>query len=126
MKTILQYLAVGAAGFLGAVGRMLVGTLCGRLFGTTFPVGTLVINLSGSLLLGWFLAWVSTRATISETLRFAVAVGFVGSYTTFSTFMYESDALLRDGEMIKATINLAGSIVLGLLAVRFGMILGTR
>ncbi|HEX3724727.1 MAG TPA: fluoride efflux transporter CrcB [Pirellulales bacterium] len=123
METLTRYLVVGAAGSLGAILRLMISTLCGRVFGAAFPVGTLVINLSGSLFLGWFLAVVSERV-VSENFRLAVAVGFVGAYTTFSTFAYESSALLQDGSAIKALFNMIGSVVLGLLAVRLGIWLG--
>jgi CrcB protein len=121
MKTFTLYLAVAGAGALGAVSRLLVGTACGRWFGTGLPVGTFVINITGSLVLGWFLAAAESRGTISETTRLAVAVGFVGSYTTFSTFMHESNSLIESGSQVKATINLIGSLIVGLVAVRAGI-----
>ena len=124
MKVLMQYLAVGAVGSLGAMLRLLVGTVCGRLFGTDFPVGTLVINVSGCVLLGWFMTVVDERVIVSDTVKLAVAVGFVGSYTTFSTFAYESNALLTEGALLKAMTNLVGSVVLGLLAVRSGHLAG--
>jgi len=123
MKLLMQYLAVAGAGALGAVLRLFVATVSGRLFGTGFPAGTFIINITGSLFLGWFLAFVGNRA-VPDTLRLAIAVGFVGAYTTFSTFMYESNALIEDGLHIKATMNLAGSLIVGLLAVRLGIWLG--
>src|SRR5579871_1638578 len=104
MKVLVQYLAIGAAGSLGAMLRYAVSSLCGRLFRTEFPVGTLVINLTGSLLLGWFLAVIRERMPVSDTIRLAVAVGFIGTYTTFSTFAYESSSLLETGSGIKAVV----------------------
>ena len=77
MKLLAQYLAVGAAGSLGAMLRLAVSTFCGQWFGTAFPIGTLVINLSGSLFLGWFLTLIGERYVVSDTTRMAVAVGFV-------------------------------------------------
>lgn len=126
MKLLIQCLAVAAGGSFGAVLRFLVATLCGRWFGTGFPIGTLVINLTGSFFLGWFLTAIQERITVSDTLRLAVAVGFVGAYTTFSTFAYESNALLTEGAELKATLNLLGSLLLGLLAVKLGILLGGR
>jgi fluoride exporter len=119
-KLLINSLAVGAAGFFGAVARYLVVIACGRWFTTAFPVGTLIVNLSGSFVLGWFAALAATRANFSEPLRLAVATGFVGAYTTFSTFALESDQLLRHSPWL-AALNLVGSVVLGLLAVRLGM-----
>ena len=124
MEVFTRYLAVGAAGSLGAISRLMVSSLCGRLFGTAFPIGTFVINITGSLFLGWFLTVISGRFVVSDTFRLAVAVGFVGAYTTFSTFAYESNSLLQDGSGLKAMINMFGSLFLGLLAVRVGIWLG--
>ena len=126
MKLLVQYLVVAGGGALGAAARLFVATVCGKLFGTAFPVGTLEINLSGSLFLGWFLTVAGTRVAVSDPMRMAVAVGFVGAYTTFSTFMFESSSLLQDGSGMKAILNLFGSLLLGLLAVRLGMLLGGR
>lgn len=121
MKLLVQYLAIGAAGSLGAMARYLLASLCGRWFGTEFPIGTLVINITGSLFLGWFLTVIRDQVIVSDTFRLAVAVGFTGAYTTFSTFAYESNALLEDGSGWKALMNMFGSLFLGLLAVRAGV-----
>lgn len=123
MKFLLQYLFVGAAGALGAMTRLGVSQFVGR-FGFTFPVATLFINISGSLFLGWFLAFASGRLGISDYARLAIATGFVGAYTTFSTFMVESDGLLRDANFWRAALYLLGSLFLGLLAARTGFLLG--
>jgi len=123
---VTQYLAVGGAGCLGAIARLAVGRLCSQLFGPVFPVGTLIINLSGSLLLGWFLTYAGGRAGLSETTRLAVATGFVGAYTTFSTFVFESDGMLRAGTGLKAIAYMAASLILGLACVRLGIWLGTE
>jgi CrcB protein len=125
MKLLIQYLAIGGAGFFGAIARHVVNIVCRQCFGTAFPVGTFLINISGSLFLGWFMTVVGHRVTISETTRLAIAVGFVGAYTTFSTFMYESDALLHRGAEIRAMLNLLGSLIVGLAAVRLGVWLGS-
>lgn len=121
MKNVLmQYLAVGVAGFLGAVTRLAVGQLCLRWVPGSFPVGTMLINVSGSFVLGWFLGWAGTKAEVSDTLRLAVAVGFVGSYTTFSTLMHDSNRLFRSSAEVQAAVNLGLSLALGLAAVRLG------
>lgn len=116
---LLRYLAVGAAGFMGAISRVMVGSMFGR-FSGRFPLGTMVINLSGSLFLGWFLTHAANR-NISDTAKLAIGAGFVGAYTTFSTFMYESNWLIDQGAAFKAIVNLVGSLILGLIAVRLGM-----
>jgi fluoride exporter len=118
---MMRSLAIGAAGFAGAVARYAVASLAGRL-NIRFPLGTMLINLTGSLFLGWFLTYVTYRH-VSDTTRLAIATGFVGAYTTFSTYMYESNQLIDDKAVLSATANLVGSLVLGLLAVRFGIYL---
>src|SRR5947208_236302 len=95
MKIFQQYMAVGLAGFVGAIARLALATLFGRL-GLRFPIGTLFINVTGSFILGWFLTYATSRQNISDTMRLAIATGFVGAYTTFSTFMYESSRLVDD------------------------------
>ena len=126
MKLLIQYLAVGAAGSAGAMFRFFMATFCGRLFGTSFPYGTFIINITGSLFLGWFLTAIRERVDVSDTIRLAVAVGFVGAYTTFSTFAFESNSLLEDGSWIKAMVNVLGSLLAGLVAVRLGVALASR
>jgi CrcB protein len=117
MKVLLQCLAIGSAGFFGAIARYLVALMFGRFQG--FPFGTMVINLSGSLFLGWFAGYAGSRS-VSDMTRLAIGVGFVGAYTTFSTFMYESYKLADDGAGIKAIVNIVGSLTLGMIAVWLG------
>jgi fluoride exporter len=126
VKVFYGYLAVGMAGSLGSMLRYFVATTCGRYFGSAFPVGTFVINITGSFVLGWFLVVVQGRDVISDTMRVAVAVGFVGAYTTFSTFCLESSALLESGSGVKALANMLGSLICGLIAVRLGIALASR
>jgi fluoride exporter len=117
------YVAIGVAGSLGAISRYVVSNVCGRIFGSGFPVGTFVINISACILLGWFLTIIRDRMIVSDTMRLAVAVGFIGTYSTFSTFAYESSSLLEDGSGIKALVNLLGSVLGGIVAVRLGVAL---
>jgi CrcB protein len=104
---------------------VLIAIACNRRF-PDFPVGTLIINVSGSFMLGWLAAYAATHAGFSQTMRIAIGVGFVGAYTTFSTFMVESDNLLRRGAMVGASMNLIGSVVLGLIAVRLGVLCASK
>jgi CrcB protein len=122
VKLLLQYLAVGSAGFVGAITRVAVATLFGRL-NIQFPLGTLFINVSGSLFLGWFFTLTTGRYPVSDTTRLAIGAGFVGAYTTFSTFMVESNALAEKGAGLEAILNLLLSLLLGLLAVRLGILI---
>lgn len=122
-KMLLEFLAVGLGGALGAMARFAVG----RIFTwSAFPVGTLIINISGSLFLGWFLTVAGDRIMVSDYFRLAVAVGFVGAYTTFSSYMFESDRMMQDGLGLRAIFYIVGSILLGLVAVRAGIMIGRR
>jgi CrcB protein len=118
---IIRYLAIGIAGSAGALLRYVVATQLGR-FTLRFPLGTFVINISGCLLLGWFMAYVSDHH-VSDTTKLAIGVGFVGAYTTFSTFMYESNQLAGEGAGFEAIMYLLGSLIVGIMAVRLGMML---
>lgn len=126
MKVLIQALAIGLGGFVGALSRWAVALAFGSLLPVRFPVGTFFINISGSFFLGWFLTFVTFRYPVSDTLKLAVATGFVGAYTTFSTYMYESAQLNDDGAWIQSAVNLLGSLVVGLTAVKLGMILARR
>jgi fluoride exporter len=119
------YVAIGVAASVGAILRYVVGVACGRLFGTGFPIGTFVINISACIFIGWFLTIANIRS-VSDTVRIAVAVGFIGTYSTFSTFAYESSALLEEGAGIKAFGYMLGSLIGGLVAVRLGIALAGR
>ena len=120
-EMIVRYLAIAVAGSAGAVLRYVIASQVGRL-NMRFPLGTFIINISGSLFLGWFLTYV-VKHNVSDTTRLAIGVGFVGAYTTFSTFMYESNRLVDEGAGFEATVNLIGSLIVGILAVRLGMML---
>lgn len=114
-------MAIGMAGFVGAIARVLFGRLFDRI-NIRFPIGTLCINVIGCFLLGWFLTYADSR-DLPGGLRLVVAAGFIGTFTTFSTFIYESNHLVDEHAALKAGLYLVGSLVLGLLAVRVGSIL---
>jgi CrcB protein len=118
---IVRSVAIGIAGSVGALLRYFVAMGFGRL-NLRFPLGTFFVNITGCLFLGWFSAYF-LRHNISDTMRLAIGVGFVGAYTTFSTFMYESNRLADDGAGFAAIMNLLGSLILGIMAVRLGMML---
>jgi fluoride exporter len=115
---------VGLGGFLGANARYLLGGFVADRWGTIFPWATFVINISGSFVLGFFLGFAQDRPWIQPTWRLLFAVGFVGAYTTFSTFTYESIRLIQDGEFLLATANMIGSVMAGGAAAIAGIALG--
>jgi CrcB protein len=126
VETLTKYLAVAAGGALGAVVRyFLGGTILSRV-ASPFPTATFVINVTGSFILGFFLTLVTERAGFSPHVRLAVAVGFVGAYTTFSTFEYETLRLTEEGRMMLAMLNVILSVVVGFAAVWGGMALAHR
>lgn len=123
MSTVMPYLLVGVGGFIGTIARFVVARLVGALFETKFPLGTFVINISGSFLLGVLGTIVAQKVMPnSEAMRLALGVGFLGAYTTFSTFEFETHALFDDGSWLTATTNMFASLFVGLLAVRGGIV----
>jgi CrcB protein len=115
---MLWYIAVGSA--VGGLSRFLLGGLVQRLTSGTFPIGTLLINLSGSFLLGLILRYGVETPSFSPELRALLTVGFCGGYTTFSTFSYETAALIEDGEWSRAALYVALSVGLSLLGTFLG------
>jgi CrcB protein len=119
----LTLLIIGVGGALGAISRYVASGWVQNMTGSEFPWGTMAVNVSGSLALGFVLVWL--QANVSVELRQFVALGFLGSFTTFSTFSYEAVALVRDGELWRAGGYLAGSVMLGVLALAVGISLAT-
>jgi len=127
MEIFKQCLAVGAGGFLGALARFGFGRFIQGLIDHTFPVGTMLVNLTGCFILGFFFGFAGDRPLlIGDKIKLGVATGFVGAYTTFSTMMYDTSALSKRGEGWQAMANLALSLILGFWAVRLGDFLGRR
>jgi CrcB protein len=115
---------VGAGGFLGAVVRYLVDGWVSRATGGSFPWGTLVINVSGSFVLGVLFAAATERAILPPEIRAPVMIGFIGAYTTFSTWMLESWRLVEQGAVLAALANIGGSVVVGVVALVLGLAIG--
>jgi len=114
-------IAVGFAGFFGAVLRYLVGGWVHRLLPATFPYGTLTVNALGSLMLGALFQLAVERTALAPELRVVIGVGFLGAFTTFSTFSLETMNLLREGSYTLAGLNVATNLVLCLVAVWLGI-----
>ncbi len=118
-----RYLAIAAGAALGANARFLVGVWAGNRWGAFFPYGTLAVNITGSFLLGFLVALTTDRIVISPELRLFLAVGFMGSYTTFSSYTVESLALLQSGAVWPAVLNILGNNFLGLACAVLGFAL---
>ena len=120
----MQYLLIGLGGFFGANARFLVSSWAARLLGVNFPYGTFIANISGSFLLGVTIAILHDRGLLASPQRHFFVVGFLGAYTTFSTFAYESMQLFQNGAVLLGVLNIVGSVLVGLLAVGCGFWLG--
>jgi CrcB protein len=116
--------AIGVAGALGAVARYALGGWIANRFPRAFPLETLLINVSGSFVLGLLFVLLTERFLPHPTLRSALTIGFLGAYTTFSTFSLETLHLIEDGAVGLAMINVVASVAAGLLAVYLGVVLG--
>lgn len=116
----MDYLWIAVGAVAGASARYFLSGLIARNFSSIFPFGTLLINLTGSLLLGFFLIYSTERVLIDPRWRLAVAIGFCGSYTTFSSFAFESIALVAQGQWWLMAVNVVASNVLCLTAVLAG------
>lgn len=112
---------VGIGGFVGANTRYWLGGWAASRFGTQFPWGTFIINITGSFILGLFTTLVTERFMASPNLRLLVAIGFVGAYTTFSTFEYETFMLVDSGSFMRASLNIILSVLAGFFAVGIGV-----
>ncbi|MBI5788156.1 MAG: fluoride efflux transporter CrcB [Candidatus Schekmanbacteria bacterium] len=116
---MLRFIVIGAGGAIGTLLRYKIGGLDCRFSSGVFPINTLVVNVSGSFLIG-FLWGVVDRFAVSSNLRLFIFIGVLGGYTTFSTFSLETFKLMRDGEYRTAMMNVALSVILSVGAVFLG------
>ncbi len=119
-----RIIAIGLAGALGALSRYGLQSLVNEVAGRPSIVGTLLANLSGAFLLGLLIAATENRLELSSVARAGIAIGFLGSYTTFSTFMFESVTRLENGEVLLVLAYVAASIILGLALAYAGLQIG--
>ena len=121
---MLLYVALGSA--IGGVSRYLLGGLVQRMLDTTFPTGTLLVNVSGSFLLGAIIRYALETPSLTPEVRAFLTIGFCGGYTTFSTFSYETMALLEDGEWARAGVYITASVILSLMGTFLGLALARQ
>lgn len=121
---MLKYLMVGVGGFLGSILRFWLGSYIGNKMGSRFPYGTFVINITGSFLVGLVFALLTVKTQWSPNWRYLIPIGFIGGYTTFSSFEYETLRTMQDGQIGLGLLYVAASVVVGFVAVWGGMIAG--
>ena len=114
---------VGIGGFVGAIVRYALAVWIGQAWGRAFPLGTFVINVSGSFLIGLLMTLFTERYSFDPAWRLLFVVGFLGAYTTFSTFEYETCKLINDSEWLFAAMNVVLSVTAGFVALKFGEVL---
>lgn len=119
----MQYLLVALGGIIGASSRYCLQGVVYNWLGVMFPWGTLIVNLLGCFIIGFLLELSESRVVISSDLKVFLTIGILGSFTTFSTFSYESMALLRDGEFVLSITNILSHVIGGLCLAWSGMLL---
>lgn len=119
-----KYLLTGIGGFLGAIARLWVGTFILNRFGARFPYGTFVINMSGCLVIGVALTILNERLNLNPAWRYLLPIGFVGAYTTFSSFEYEAFSGYQSGGWQIPLLYVTSSVVVGFLCVWIGVAIG--
>ena len=119
-----KFLIIALGAILGANARYWLGGWVAERLGANFPYGTLLINLSGSFALGLFMTLITTRFVVDPAWRLLIATGFLGGYTTFSSYTYESINLILAGRTLAGLFNLFGSSFLGGVACLVGIWLG--
>jgi len=122
----MRYLLVLAGGGTGALARYVAASAIMTRFGGKFPLGTLTINVTGSFLIGFLMTMLTERFQLDPQWRLLLVVGFVGGYTTFSSFEWETFTAVRDGALWAAMLNIVSSVVLGNMAVWLGVMLARR
>lgn len=120
------YLLVLFGGGTGALARYAAGTAIMSRFGGRFPLGTLIINVTGSFAIGYLMTLLTERYQLDPAWRLLLVVGFLGGYTTFSSFEWETFTAVRDGQLWSGLLNIVSSVVFGYVAVWLGALLARR
>ncbi|MFY9854230.1 MAG: fluoride efflux transporter CrcB [Terracidiphilus sp.] len=118
-----KYFLIAVGGALGSMARYWVGSMVANRMGTRFPYGTFVINITACVIIGFSLTLMARKVGISSAWRFLVPVGFIGAYSTFSTYEWETLSTLRSGAFFLASLYAVSSLIVGLAAVWGGSML---
>lgn len=116
------YFAIASA--VGGFARYFLAGFIYQIFGTSFPYGTLIVNLIGCFLVGLLATLADDKFLLNPQMRLILMIGFCGAFTTFSTFMFETSNLIRDGETVRALLNVLISVVIGFFVFRAGVLIG--
>lgn len=119
-----KYLILALGGVIGTISRYLIGIYSVKILGAGFPYGTLIVNTVGSFVIGFFMTIFLGKLSLDPLWRLFIAVGFCGSFTTMSSFAYETLALLMDGEYIKAGLNILLNVILSFGFTFLGITIG--
>lgn len=123
---MIRYFLVVIGGGAGALARYVAASAIMTRFGGKFPLGTLVINVTGSFLIGFLMTMLTERFQLDPNWRLLLVVGFLGGYTTFSSFEWETFTAVREGAQWVGALNLVSSVMLGYAAVWLGVMLARR
>jgi len=123
---LIRYLLVLVGGGTGALARYVAGTAIMARFGGAFPLGTFVINVTGSFLIGFLMTMLTERFKLDPNWRLLLVVGFLGGYTTFSSFEWETYTAVRSGARWAGALNVVASVIVGYAAVWLGAMLARR
>jgi fluoride exporter len=121
MMKLLNLIIGGAT---GTIARYFLAGAVYRFIGTSFPYGTLIVNVSGCFILGFLATLTDKKFILGPDARLLLMIGFCGAFTTFSTLIFESDSLVRNGQMMRAFTNIFVSVILGFMLFRIGSLLG--
>lgn len=120
---MMNYLVVFAGGGIGSVARFALASWIGQRWGRSFPLGTFMVNVFGSFLIGLLMTLMAERFLENPQWRLLLVVGGLGGFTTFSTFQYETGKLVGDGELIYAALNIVLSVLVGFTALKLGEVI---